>query len=98
MTDYCLLAVSGDCSATGMTDKAEVLPVPAKHLDAVSAYLRNQLEIDLASAAITCIEDAEADIFCKLVNEHNKLGNTLIEKGVFHHKYHKRTNWALTST
>ena len=96
MTDYYLLAVSGDCSSTGMTDKAEVLPVPAKHLDAIGDYLRNQLEISLASAAITCVEELQSSKFVRLVDEHHEMGNKLIEDGVFHHKWHKRTKWALT--
>jgi len=30
-----------------------------------------------------------------IVDEHNALGNAMIEKGIFSHKYHKRTKWIL---
>jgi len=34
-------------------------------------------------------------VFNKLVQEHHDLGNALIHCGIFLHKWHKRTTWAL---
>ena len=69
-------------------------------IDLTSATITFFEEVNLASAALPSIKDAEGDIdwgvFSKLMKEHERLGNTLIEQGVFKNKWHKRTNWALT--
>ena len=88
--NYGLLAISGDCSARGMSDKAVFIRLSNKHLNLVKKYLRNQLELQLYSMS-NDIDEA----FRKLVDEHHDLGNKLIDVGVFEHKWHKRTNWVL---
>ncbi len=88
--NYGLLAISGDCSARGMSDKADFIRLSNKHLNLVKEYLRNQLELQLYSMS-NDIDEA----FRKLVDEHHYLGNKLIDVGVFEHKWHKRTNWVL---
>ena len=88
--NYGLLAISGDCSARGMSDKADFIRLPNNHLNLVKKYLRNQLELDLYSMSDDTNEELR-----KLVDEHHDLGNKLIDVGVFEHKWHKRTNWVL---
>ena len=104
MTDkfaWGLLAVSGDCSAHGMSDEPCFIPIHEEDLPLISDYLRKQQE-----CAVLCMEN-----WFKNCNSNSKwkyshkyqnamaaahdLGNELIERKVFHHKYHKRTEWRL---
>mgnify|MGYP001177106950 FL=1 len=97
MTYYYLLAVGGDCGPTGMSNKADCIPIDpsAPYFAIVREYLRNQLEIELGSATAETYLDVTTGKFKDDVNEHHRLGNKLIELGVFHHKWHKRTRWRL---
>lgn len=104
--DYCLLAIGGDCSAGGMSDKSDFIPIKWKpgsnqaHL--IKLYLRNQLEIDLEHLinAEPYLQKTQGivgmtDKLLDLIGEHHKLGNELIDCGVFSHKWHKRTTWQI---
>tara|TARA_Y100000768_G_scaffold82791_1_gene59028 strand:+ start:1312 stop:1614 length:303 start_codon:yes stop_codon:yes gene_type:complete len=95
MNGYSLYAVSGDCSAQGMSNKAEVISLRKKDMPLVGKYLRNQLEKSLISVDIESAFDCAKPDFVAVVDEHNKLGNAMIEKGIFSHKWHKRTEWIL---
>ena len=44
---YCLHAISGDCSAKGISDKAEIIALKKQDMPLVGKYLRNQLEMEL---------------------------------------------------
>lgn len=94
MTNYCLLATSGDCAQ----DKPEFIVLKDRsYFTIVKAYLRNQLEKDMCCAEYAneqtpLYADEE---FNRLLREHHDLGNALIACGIFHHKWHKRTSWVL---
>ena len=45
--NYGLLAISGDCSARGMSDKADFIRIPNNHLNLVKKYLRNVPRVTL---------------------------------------------------
>ena len=94
VNDYRLKAVSGDCASGGFSNKGDILKIPSKHFNLVKKYLRNQLEIELY-----CVnKDIYKKAFTKLVLEHHKIGNKLIDLKVFHHKWHKRTTWNLVES
>jgi hypothetical protein len=93
--NYGLLAISGDCSARGMSDKADFIRLSNKHLNLVKKYLRNQLELQLYSMSDDTDEELRKLVLQTLVDEHHDLGNKVIDVGVFEHKWHKRTNWVL---
>ena len=93
---YCLLAISGDCSAGGMGDTSDYIPLQKSDMYLVAQYLRNQLERDiLFASAGDDLGVYKTDKCQQLVDEHHALGNALIAIGVFHHKWHKRTQWKL---
>ncbi len=86
---YCLYGYAGDCM-----DSAIILN--GKYIDLVEQYLRNQNESHLH----VCLHVKKRDDFNTeksnfLREEHHTLGNKLIDLGVFHHKWHKRTAWRL---
>ena len=91
--EYCLLAVDGDCSAGAMADKNSVLPVQKRHLKAVAKFLRADLEWSLASALddINYSQGYRDPRFIAV----SKTSWRLRELGVFHHKWHARTEWIL---
>lgn len=91
MKNYCLYAFEGDCSEGAMSDAADYIPLdnPEMNISLVRLYLRNQLEKQL-------VDYEYDDPRCtELYREHHDLGNALIAEGVFHHKWHKRTQWVL---
>ena len=46
--NYCLVAIQGDCSAYGMGDTADFIPLKDRSFfTLIKSYLRNQLELDL---------------------------------------------------
>ena len=97
--EWCLYAVSGDCSSRGMSDVGDVIQFKNKHSALVASFLRAQLEWDLCS----CLEFPGVDQPSAEEQEHRRTvlrdmfdrGHELIEAGVFHHKWHVRTQWAL---
>tara|TARA_R110000782_G_scaffold102917_1_gene190374 strand:- start:10 stop:288 length:279 start_codon:yes stop_codon:yes gene_type:complete len=91
MSKYFLKAISGDCSAGGLSDKGDIIPIKDKHLNIVREYLT-------ASNTFYNIVDHLAGITAtKELVEMNNLGNQLIDLGIFEHKWHKRTEWILTN-
>ena len=89
---YCLLAVSGDCANGGMSDYSDFIPI-IEYEELIKLYLHNQLEIELESFTSEISEFS--DRLGELYKIHHDLGNALIDCGVFHHKWHKRTKWVL---
>ena len=91
--DLCLLAVSGDCAAgsmDGSMDKVVYLPFSKEHLSIVSEYLRASLEVELQCwVSVTC------ERFKLLHERQASCEKLLLQAGIFHHKWHLRTNWIL---
>ena len=86
---YCLLAESGDCAAGAMFKRSSYIPFGPEHWTLIKWYLRNQLEIDLARA------ENDTHKLVELGEVHRTLADALIGIGVFHHKWHARTNWVV---
>lgn len=93
----CLLAISGDCSEGAMSDHADYIPIDPADFDLIAEYIRNQNELTiLAYQGLLNPSKKVERKYSKLRDQHHNLGNELIERGVFHHKYHKRTDWIIT--
>lgn len=90
---YCLLAIAGDCSAGGNTEAADYIVI-SRHFEIIKLYLRNQLAMEI-QAVVESDSTQLSPEYIRLWEEHHALGNALIDLGVFHHKWHKRTTWAL---
>jgi hypothetical protein len=82
-TDWALLAISGDCSAGAMSDQPTYIPFQKDDFPLISAYLKAQTVTQTARQ------------FSNALHIQNELGEKLINQGVFHHKYHKRTDWII---
>ena len=86
---YCLYAHSGDCIF-------EAIILNGKHIDVLEDYLRVESERTIQNAfhwksgSDLVTEEARS-----LFDKHHTLGNKLIDLGVFHHKWHKRSSWIL---
>ena len=87
---YCLVAVSGDCSAGGMSEKSDCIVLNGTHFGLVKDYLMADMKVSFLSAEECSIEE-----MTPAIGECNRLGNQLIDCGVFAHKWHKRTDWVL---
>ena len=87
---YCLVAVSGDCSAGCMSEKSDCIVLNGAHFGLVKDYLMADMKVSFLSAEECSIED-----MTPAIRECNRLGNQLIDCGVFAHKWHKRTDWVL---
>jgi hypothetical protein len=104
---WCLVAVSGDCSSTGMSDKSECIVLLNEDGSAVwhqciQDYLSKQLDITcLRARKGISTEDIESLEDIELANHHEKelsnLFDTLVKFGIFSHKYHRRTEWMLAA-
>jgi len=97
--DYCLLAIGGDCSGSARSSN-DYIPLDKSDMYLVGQYMRNQLERDIMFASANDCSEAMRKLYksetCQhLFDEHHALGNALIAIGVFHHKWHKRTQWKL---
>ena len=89
--DICLLAIGGDCSAHGMGDVPDFMPIERDDVGSVRDYMSNELDRIFVDGAY------DGKKHRTLLDEHFRLGNELIERGIFHHKWHNRTQWALWS-
>jgi len=87
----CLLAIDGDCTAGGITDATDFIPLKSLP-PLLRQYLRNQLEKQIEGELMGFDISPRFTALCK---EHHELGNALIDCGVFHHKWHKRTEWRI---
>jgi len=102
-TDWALLAISGDCSAGAMSDQPTYIPFKEKDFPLISAYLKAQTVTQTLSVQDwfdNVIVDGPgskktARQFSNALRKENELGEELINQGVFHHKYHKRTEWII---
>lgn len=89
--DFCLLAIEGDCAAGAMSHKADFIPLHTIP-ETLREYLRNQLELQIEGNQMAFTISPR---FSELVSDHHRLGNALIDQGIFAHKWHKRTQWIL---
>jgi len=89
--DFCLLAISGDCAAGGMSENSDFIPLK-EFPKLLRSYLRNQLEKEIEGQLM---EYNISQKFTNLCREHHDLGNALIDCGIFQHKWHKRTDWII---
>ena len=96
-----LLAIEGDCSANGMGDQPDFIPIHKEDFPLIASYLRIQNECSVLS-----IENWFKNIdsgkkwkysrkYQNAMHKSHLLGNELISLGVFHHKWHKRTTWKI---
>jgi hypothetical protein len=87
---YCLYAHSGDCTH-------DTIILNGNHLDVIEEYLKVENEREIQSAFHwKSIDDLKSDKARSLHDKSNDLGNKLIDLGIFHHKWHKRSSWILT--
>jgi len=86
-----LLAVSGDCAAGGLGKSADVLEFNSKHIELIKSFIRSQTEWQLTSAT----ESWGSKRFMKAFSALQSLGLKMKKAGVFEHKWHLRTEWAL---
>tara|TARA_R110000765_G_scaffold34211_4_gene77696 strand:+ start:308 stop:760 length:453 start_codon:yes stop_codon:yes gene_type:complete len=102
-TDWALLAISGDCSAGAMSDQPTYIPFQKDDFPLISAYLKAQTvtqTLGVQDWFDNVIVDGPgskktARQFSSALHIQNELGEKLINQGVFHHKYHKRTDWII---
>ena len=100
MTKLYLHAVDGDCSARGMCDWANILPLKNdEEVELAKKYIRNDMEIDFIYAEVDLwINDPspeQRESLDKLHKEENKIYSALKKRKVFEHKYHRRTTWKI---
>ena len=86
-----LVAVSGDCSAQGMGDIAEVIPVDSKHNKIIKQFLMAQQEQDIELR----YWKPKTELNPKYIDNYYKCCDKLQDVGIFEHKYHARTHWEL---
>jgi len=83
-----LIATGGDCSARGMGDTNEALLVPDHLRDIVANFLRAQAEYEIEIYLTDVTAGAGFSNFSAAAQE-------MRDCGIFQHKYHSRTTWAL---
>ena len=89
--NYRLLAVSGDCAAGGLGKDADVLRFDSKHIELIKSFIRSQTEWKLTSATESWGSKKSRSAFATL----GSLGLKVKKAGIFQHKWHLRTEWAL---
>ena len=73
-----------------MMDEAVYLPFSNEHLPIVSEYLRASLEVELQ-----CWVNVMCEKYKLLRERQASCEKLLLQAGIFHHKWHLRTNWIL---
>jgi len=84
-----LLAISGDMSKHGMSDKSEFIRFDERHINLVETY------IYLCNRYL--IRRSISNDFWDAMKDKNNAYKNLRDVGVFGHKYHYRTTWMLSS-
>ena len=98
--DYCLLATDGDCAPGGHGDFPDFIPIHQEDFPLIAEYLRTENECAILSAENFYKNKGTGKWkFSRkhqnAMSKHQDLGDELIERGIFHHKWHKRTTWQL---
>ena len=86
-----LVAVSGDCSAQGMGDIAEVIPVDSKHNKIIKQFLMAKYEQDIELR----YWKPKTELNPKYIDNYYKCFEKLKDVGIFNNKYQARTDWEL---
>ena len=86
-----LVAVSGDCSAQGISNTAEVIPVDSKHNKIIKQFLMAKYEQDIELR----YWKPKTELNPKYIDNYYKCCDKLQDVGIFEHKYHARTHWEL---
>jgi len=100
MTKLYLYAIEGDCSARGMSDWAEILPLKNnEEVELAKKYIRNDMECDFIYAEVDILfnkpSPEKRKVLFDLYEEENEIYSALKKKKVFEHKYHRRTTWKI---
>lgn len=92
---YRLIAVSGDFSATGMSNKAHIIPIPESQVALVNEYLiaeyyANEAFMYDCKQGISPSTPETQD----LIKRAQELTTQMFDEGIFNSKYQARTGWA----
>ena len=93
---YCLLAINGDMSHNGMSDKSEMIQVKEKHFDIVEEFLMAQTLFKIKN--LKAVYDSsffEREESRKAHKKYWKAVEKLYQASIFEHKYQARTEWEL---
>ena len=91
MNKLYLVAVSGDLSAKGMGDVAEVIPVFEKHKQILKDFLMAQCEIRIEQE----YWKPKTEFHLLYWDNYYKCVDKLWDAKIFDNKYHSRTTWKL---
>jgi len=86
-----LVAVSGDCSAQGISNTAEVIPVDSKHNKIIKQFLMAKYEQDIELR----YWKPKTELNPKYIDNYYKCFDKLKDVGIFNNKYQARTDWEL---
>ena len=86
-----LVAVSGDCSAQGISNTAEVIPVDSKHNKIIKQFLMAKYEQDIELR----YWKPKTELNPKYIDNYYKCFEKLKDVGIFNNKYQARTDWEL---
>ena len=86
-----LVAVSGDCSAQGISNTAEVIPVDSKHNKIIKQFLMAKCEQDIELR----YWKPKTELNPKYIDNYYKCFEILKDVGIFNNKYQARTDWEL---
>ena len=86
-----LVAVSGDCSAQGISNTAEVIPVDSKHNKIIKQFLMANCEQSIELR----YWKPNTELNPKYIDNYYKCFEKLKDVGIFNNKYQARTDWEL---
>ena len=86
-----LVAVSGDCSAQGISNTAEVIPVDSKHNKIIKQFLMAKCEQNIELR----YWKPKTELNPKYIDNYYKCFEKLKDVGIFNNKYQARTDWEL---
>ena len=96
--EFCLYAISGDCSAGALSHKAEVIPFNNKYFDLVSKFLTIAMKKEMQLLKMVASKKQLKPIHHKTIKAFWSAFETLKEVGIFDHKYHARSKWVIDYT
>jgi hypothetical protein len=96
--EFCLYAISGDCSAGALNHKAEVIPFKNKHFDLVSKFLAIAMKKEVQLMKMVISKKQLKPIHFKTTEAFCNAFDALKKVGIFEHKYHARSKWVIDYT
>ena len=92
---FCLVAITGDKSADGMSDTNTVYLFDDKHIDHVHEFLKAQLEYEvfMATYKIPCETESDVKKYDQVWENRFNTFDKLEEVGIFKDKWDFRTTW-----